>query len=169
MNKKFQCKKGKFSMTLKYLITIFAFFGFGLLSSGGVFTVFVTVGLVPRFADKTHTAHKIILYENSIVAGAIGGCILSVYSEWFMHAFGETALRLVPQWAVWSHWILGVFGIFAGMFVGCFAIAIAEMLNTIPVFTRRISLGKGVGIVMLFLALGKTAGSLIYFYQRLGQ
>ena len=70
-------------MSIEYLITIFAFFGFGLLSSGGVFTVFVTVGLVPRFADKTHTAHKIILYENSIVAGAIAGCIFSVYPQFF--------------------------------------------------------------------------------------
>ena len=40
------------------LIVIFSFFGFGLLSSGGVFTVFVTVGIIPRFADKTHTAKK---------------------------------------------------------------------------------------------------------------
>ena len=74
----------------------------------------------------------------------------------------------VPDWTLWGNWILAVFGIFAGMFVGCFAIAIAEMLNTIPIFTRRISLGKGVGVVMLCLALGKTVGSLFYFYQRLG-
>ena len=155
-------------ISLKYLITIFAFFGFGILSSGGVFTVFVTVGLVPRFADKTHTAHKIILYENSIVAGAAIGCIFSVYQELFVNIFGRNAIMQIPQWELWGNLILAVFGIFAGMFVGCFSIAIAEMLNTIPIFTRRISLGKGVGIVMLCLALGKTVGSLIYFYQRLG-
>ena len=155
-------------MSIEYLITIFAFFGFGLLSSGGVFTVFVTVGLVPRFADKTHTAHKILLYENSIVAGAIAGCIFSVYPQFFSKFVGENGLMNVPDWTLWGNWILAVFGIFAGMFVGCFAIAIAEMLNTIPIFTRRISLGKGVGVVMLCLALGKTVGSLFYFYQRLG-
>ena len=47
----------------EYWLMIFSFFGFGLLSSGGVFTVFVTVGIVPRFADKTHTGYKIIWYE----------------------------------------------------------------------------------------------------------
>lgn len=155
-------------MSIKYWITIFAFLGFGLLSSGGVFTVFVTVGLVPRFADKTHTATKIVLYENSIVAGTIFGCLFSVYPDFFTKIIGQAACMSVPGWDVWGNLILAVFGIFAGMFVGCFAIAIAEMLNTIPIFTRRVSLGKGVGIVMLCLALGKTVGALIYFYQRLG-
>ena len=155
-------------MSIEYLITIFAFFGFGLLSSGGVFTVFVTVGLVPRFADKTHTAHKILLYENSIVVGAILGCLFSVYPEVVGKFVGQAGLANIPSWGLWSNLILWGFGIFAGMFVGCFAIAIAEMLNTIPIFTRRISLGKGVGIVMLCLALGKTVGALVYFYLRLG-
>lgn len=154
-------------MSIKYLLTIFAFWGFGLLSSGGVFTVFVTVGLVPRFADKTHTAQKIILYENSIVAGAIIGCLLSVYPEFFTGLVAKV-IGASSEWQVWGNLILTVFGIFAGMFVGCFAIAIAEMLNTIPIFTRRIRLGKGVGIVMLGIALGKTVGALIYFYKRLG-
>lgn len=151
-----------------YLVTVFAFLGFGILSSGGVFTVFVTVGLVPRFASKTYTGHKITLYENCIVAGAVIGCILSVYSEWFTKVLGGRAIATVDDWEVWGSLILSIFGIFAGMFVGCFAIAIAEMLDTIPIFTRRVRLGKGIGIVMLFLALGKTVGALIYFYQRFG-
>ena len=153
---------------MKYLLTVFAFWGFGLLSSGGIFTVFVTVGLVPRFADKTHTAKKIVLYENSIVAGAILGCLFSVYPDIVKELGGRVALSTIPDWQLWGSLLLSIVGIFAGMFVGCFAIAIAEMLNTIPIFTRRIRLGKGAGIVLLFLALGKTIGSLIYFYLRLG-
>ena len=61
---------------------------------------------------------------------------------------------------------LGIYGLFAGMFVGCFAIAIAEILNTIPIFMRRISLGRGTGIVLLGIALGKTIGSLLYCMMR---
>lgn len=154
-------------MSIEYMLTIFAFLGFGLLSSGGVFTVFVTVGVVPRFADKTHTANKIIFYENSIVAGAIIGCILSVYPTFFNQIIGENA-RKIAEIGYISNVLLAIFGVFAGMFVGCLAIAIAEMLDTIPIFTRRIRLGKGVGIVMLGIALGKTVGALIYFYKRLG-
>ena len=152
----------------KYLLVIFSFFGFGLLSSGGMFTVFVTVGIVPRFADKTHTAYRTTRYENSIVAGAIVGCLCSAYKESIKEIGGAAGFFMVPRPELWGGLFLAVFGIFSGIFVGCFAIAIAEMLDTIPVFTRRVKLGKGMGIVMLFLALGKTAGALFYFYQRLG-
>ena len=154
--------------SLEALLVIFSFLGFGLLSSGGVFTVFVTVGIVPRFADKTHTAHKIMWYENCIVAGTILGCLCSVYKERIKELGGVAALSIVPNPELWGGLLLAIFGIFAGMFVGCFAIAIAEMLDTIPIFTRRIKLGKGMGIVMLFLALGKTVGALFYFYNRMG-
>ena len=58
-----------------------------------------------------------------------------------------------------------VFGLFAGIFVGCLALAIAEMLNTIPVFARRIGFRHGLGVAILAVALGKLAGSLIYFTQ----
>ena len=154
-------------MSIEYFFTVFAFLGFGLLSSGGVFTVFVTVGLVPRFADKTHTAHKIILFENCIVAGAVMGCLFSVYPAFFTEMLGKVS-AMITGWEEVGNIMLSVFGIFSGMFVGCFATAIAEMLNTIPIFTRRIRLGKGVGIVMLGIALGKTLGALIYFYKRMG-
>lgn len=142
-------------MSIKYILTIFAFWGFGFLSSAGVFTVFVTVGLVPRLADKTHTASKIMLYESAIVMGAITGCILSVFN------IEAEAVMIFP---FLQYGILMLFGIFSGIFVGCFAIAIAEMLNTIPIFSRRISLGKGMGIALFCMALGKTVGSLIYFF-----
>ena len=154
--------------SIELIMAIFSFFGFGLLSSGGVFTVFVTVGIIPRFADKTHTAHKIEWYENCIVSGTIVGCLCSVYKENIKELGGVATLSMVSKPELWEGLLLAIFGIFAGMFIGCFAIAIAEMLDTIPIFTRRIKLGKGMGIVMLFLALGKTIGALFYFYNRLG-
>lgn len=140
---------------LKEIAVIIGSFGFGFLSSGGIFTVFVTVGLVPRLADKTHSAEQIELYESSIVSGTILGCILSVF---------PIRLASITQGFKVMEPILCIFGIFSGMFIGCFAIAIAEMLNTIPIFSRRIALGKGMGLALLFLALGKTIGSVIYFF-----
>ena len=162
-------------MYLKFVFMVISAFGFGLLSSGGVFTVFVSVGLVPRFADKTHTAAYIMKYENAIVAGTILGCLFSIYSKGLSPGFGKFGELPLPGAGAftkelpflgsitWGSLILAVFGIFAGMFVGCFAIAIAEMLNTIPIFERRISLGKGSGIVILSIALGKALGSFLYY------
>jgi stage V sporulation protein AB len=56
--------------------------------------------------------------------------------------------------------------VFAGIFVGCLALAIAEMLNTIPVFARRVGFRHGLGVAILGVAFGKLVGSLIYFTQQ---
>lgn len=140
---------------------------FGLLVSSGIFTVFVTVALVPRLAGKTHTNKKFMLYEDCICAGTILGCIFSVFNRNI--EFGKWILEngILPErlWLWVGNFLLVVFGLFAGIFVGCLALAIAEMLNAIPIFIRRLDLKKGLVIVVAAMALGKLAGSLIYFSQ----
>ncbi len=142
---------------------------FGLLTSAGVFTVLVAIGLVPRFAGKTHTAGKVFLYEEMVILGAIVGGVGSIFPEYIQPAaflreqFGEV------NW-LWE--ILGIvgqaaFGLFAGMFVGCLALAIAEMLDSIPIFARRVSFRHGLGMAVLGIALGKLCGSLGYFVYEL--
>ena len=69
--------------------------------------------------------------------------------------------KWLPQWAGTSFVV--VYGLFGGMFVGCLALAIAEMLDSIPIFTRRIGFRHGIGIVILCMSVGKLLGSLIYF------
>ena len=53
-------------MYLKQIIMAIGGLGFGIIVSGGVFTVLVAVGLVSRFAGKTHTGKYILLYESCI-------------------------------------------------------------------------------------------------------
>ena len=125
-------------MYLKFVFMVISAFGFGLLSSGGVFTVFVSVGLVPRFADKTYTAAYIMKYENAIVAGTILGCLFSIYSKGLSPVFGKFGELPLPGAGAftkelpflgsitWGSLILAVFGIFAGMFVGWFGFAFKE-------------------------------------------
>ena len=128
--------------------------GFGLIASGGVFTVLISVGLIPRFAGKTHTADHALLYENAVIIGTIVGGALSVFS---------VGNGIVPF--VWLRMVfLILYGVFSGIFVGCLALAIAEMLDAVPIFSRRIGFRKGLGIAILFVALGKLVGSLLYFY-----
>jgi stage V sporulation protein AB len=59
---------------------------------------------------------------------------------------------------------MGVFGIFSGIFVGCWALALAEVLNVFPIFLRRINVTKGIGFVILGIAIGKVLGALVYFF-----
>lgn len=55
-----------------------------------------------------------------------------------------------------------LFGLFSGMFVGCLAIALAEVLDVIPTFARRIKLKVGIPFVVICIAIGKGLGA---FYQ----
>ncbi len=160
-------------MFLKQLLLAVIGVSAGLIVSAGVFTVLISVGLIPRFAGKMHVAHKVFVLEESVIWGTLVGSFLSVYSEWgqlgyyvrLHEIFGAAATEGV--WNLVGTLIQIVFGLFAGIFVGCLALAIAEMLNTIPVFARRIGFRHGLGIAILAVALGKLAGSLIYFTQHL--
>lgn len=144
----------------------------GLIVSAGVFTVLISVGLIPRFAGKMHVARKIFVLEEMVVFGTLAGGFFSIFSDWGMigewvrhqQLFGPGATD--GTWNLIATIFLILFGLFAGIFVGCLALAIAEMLNTIPVFARRIGFRHGLGIAILAVALGKLLGSLIYFTQR---
>ena len=145
----------------------------GLIVSAGVFTVLISVGLIPRFAGKMHVADKVFVLEEMVICGTLAGSFFSIYSRWAMigtfvleHAlFGVEATEGV--WRLAGTLIQIIFGLFAGIFVGCLALAIAEMLNTIPVFVRRIGFRHGLGIAILAVAFGKLIGSVIYFTQRI--
>lgn len=150
-------------MRTVFLIVFGASYGF--LAAAGVFTVLVAVGLVPRFAGKTHTGKKVVLYEEMVIFGTLFGCVFSVFAR-YCHIGAWLQERFPAQTEV----LLGVgngfqaiFGIFAGMFIGCLALAIAEMLDSIPIFARRISFRHGLGFAILGMALGKLCGSLLYF------
>ena len=66
-------------MILSKLLPVVVGLGAGILVSAGVFTVLLSVGLVPRFAGKTHTGEKIFLYEEMVVFGTLVGCLASVF------------------------------------------------------------------------------------------
>ncbi len=159
-------------MFLRQLLLALVGVSAGLIVSAGVFTVLISVGLIPRFAGKMHVAHKVFVLEEAVILGTLTGSFFSVYSECGkvgayvrLHDIFGSATEGV--WNLTGSLIQIVFGLFAGIFVGCLALAIAEMLNTIPVFARRIGFRHGLGIAILAVALGKLTGSLIYFTQHL--
>ena len=132
----------------------------GLLISFGMFTVLFVLGMIPRFAGKTHTGDKIIWYEESVILGCVVGGGYSLFYNWIdMDQYLGVMGSLI---------VLGICGIFAGIFVGCLSLAIGEMLNTIPIFTRRIGFRHGLGLAVTSMAFGKLVGSLYYFFEGLG-
>lgn len=133
-------------MLIKYIILILIGLAGGLSIAGGTFAFIVMIGVLPRLAGKTHTAWASWQYENMVIAGGLIGNILYLFP---MH---------VPVGYVG----LGLFGVFTGIYVGCFAMALAEVLNIIPIFSRRIKLKAGLAIIISAIAIGKALGS---FYQ----
>lgn len=155
--------------TIMWCLLALAGFSFGLLAAAGVFTVLSAVGLVPRFAGKTHSAREIWFYEDMVMVGTIVGCVFSVFhrylqaGSWLKGKFPD----LNWLWEALGQGFLGVSGLFYGMFVGCLALAIAEMLDSIPIFTRRISFRHGLGCAVLAMAVAKLCGALFYFWHEL--
>lgn len=159
-------------MYLKQLLLALIGVSSGLIVSGGVFTVLISVGLIPRFAGKMHIARKIFVLEEMVVFGTLCGGFASVFPK--LSQIGTFVLRrqlfgsaTSGIWHLTGTILLLLTGIFSGIFVGCLALAIAEMLDTIPIFARRIGFRHGLGIAILSIALGKLAGSLIYFTQEI--
>ncbi len=126
----------------------------GFAVAGGLFALIIGMGVVSRFAGKTHTADHIIMYENFVALGGFVGNVLWIYDFPF------------PPGAAIGAVLLPIIGLCAGIFVGCWYMAIAEMINTFPTFLRRMKILKGMGFIVLGVALGKTAGAFLYFFQR---
>lgn len=120
----------------------------GSIVAGGLFGFVVSLGIVSDFADRTGTANRIGLYEDAVAVGGILGNLALLY---------EFPLTMFSPF-------LGLFGIFSGVFVGCWALALAEVLNVFPIFLRRINVTKGTGYVILGIAVGKVLGACAYFF-----
>lgn len=125
----------------------------GALVAGGVVALIIGLGIVRRFVGISHTAVHVGVYETAICLGGVWGNLMTVYA---------------PQFPVGQAGLL-VMGLFFGIFVGGWIMALAEMLNVFPVFSRRLGLTKGSSWIIISLALGKITGSLLEFYLHWGK
>ena len=131
----------------EFLLIVLFSLGAGFVTSCGYFALFMTVGVISRIVQFTHTAGRERFYENLVITGVTVGNAF----------FTFTPYEFLPS-AVWV-----VFSVFAGMYMGCFLISLAEAVKGIPVFSRRARLRTGFVIILFFLALGKGLGALFYF------
>ena len=112
----------------------------GVVVAGGLFSFIVELGVISDFADRTHTANHILLYEDAVSAGAILGNVFQIFR-------------------------IGIPGLFAGIFVGCWSMALAEILNVFPIFMRRARIVRYAAVFILMLALGKGIGAGLFFWK----
>lgn len=125
----------------------------GTIVAGGLFSFIIGLGVISDFADRTHTGEHILLYEDSVALGGILGNLVWIYQiGLFSGMLGEFMAIL--------------FGLFSGIFVGCWAMALTEMLNIFPIFVRRFKVVKYVSYMILAIAIGKGVGEIIFFVKR---
>ena len=58
-----------------------------------------------------------------------------------------------------------LYGLFSGIFLGGWIMALAEMADIFPIFARRSRFQRGLSFTILCIAAGKTVGALIYYYN----
>lgn len=121
----------------------------GAVVSGGLFAFLIELGVIADFADRTHTADHILLYEDVAILGGIAGNLFFLFR--------------IP--VPFGRWLLPVFGLLAGMFVGCWSMALAEILNVFPIFVRRLKIVRYISAFILSMALGRGIGALLYFFK----
>ena len=151
-------ERGMPMMWIKHILMMLLSFSCGAAISAGTFAFLLVIGVVPRILGKTKESKRIFGAENCIVSGVLTGAVLSVFL--WSKAF-------LPEQI--GHLILTIYGLSAGIFVGCIAVALAEILNTFPIVFRRLKIKKGLSYVMVCMALGKMAGAFYYFLNGYGQ
>ncbi len=133
---------------LKTVILVLIGFGSGIVIAGAVFAFIAIIGVVPRLAQKTKTENCIMLYEEAIILGGIFGTTTMVFDYYL--PIGKT-LTIIASLAI-------------GIFYGIIAVSLAEILDVIPILSRRGRLQTGIKYFILSIALGKMAGSVLYYF-----
>lgn len=120
----------------------------GIVIASGVAGLLIGLSIVPRYAGITHTADHILLYEDMSLLGIVLGNLFYLF---------QIPLPMGTPFLV-------VFGIFSGVFLGGWILALAEVADMFPVFARRIRLTQGLPVIIIFIAAGKFTGALLYYY-----
>ncbi|MEW6244696.1 MAG: stage V sporulation protein AB [Bacillota bacterium] len=119
----------------------------GMLVGTAWIALLSLLDVVPRLVSLTRSARWFRVYEGAIVAGGITAGIADSI------AFRLTLPPVIPA----------VVGLLMGFFVGLFTAALAEVLNVLPIISRRFGMKEFTGWLVVALTLGKTIGALLQF------
>lgn len=120
----------------------------GLAVASGVFALISILGVIPRIAERFGIACHTYQMETVVMLGGTLGSIMTVYTP------------KVPLGVIF----LAISGLFAGVYVGAFAMALAETLKVVPILCMRTQLKHGIATIITAIAIGKGLGTLYQMY-----
>ncbi|NLX61595.1 MAG: stage V sporulation protein AC [Tissierellia bacterium] len=132
---------------MKYILLPFMGISAGL-TVGGALAAFVTLlDFIPRLIQLTNTRKYIKLYQNLY---ALGGLLISLL---YFFNYGLKLSRIISM----------LVSFIMGVFTGLFSSALAEVLNVIPVLSKKFKLKHNLKYIVFAMLLGKVSGSLWYW------
>ena len=141
-------------MWIRAVLLSAAGFCAGTMVAAGFFAFITAIGVVTTYAQRTHTAKHIKLYETTLATGAI------LCNAWWTLGFQIKLGAL-------SDFMIAVSGICYGIFVGSLIIALAETIQTIPVFFRRAKITTGLSVIVIAFAIGKCVGNILFYILKM--
>lgn len=131
-------------MSNSILLTLIGFSG-GIVIGSAFIAVIVLLNIIPRLAQMTRTEKFIYIYEKVMIVSVV----LITLLDFFDVSLKISEIYLIP------------IGLVMGIFIGILAAALAEVINVVVVFERRVKVKDYIIYILIAIALGKTVGSLI--------
>lgn len=144
-------------MWTKYVLLAFIGLCGGGIIATGYFALITALGILNTYAQRTHTSKHITRYEDVVIIGGLLGTVIWVFNI------------SISSGIIWLDYAqLAVYGLFYGIFIGTLIFSLAENLKVLPIFFRRANITKGLAVLVLAYAVGKSIGNMIYSLYNLG-
>lgn len=118
----------------------------GIMVGAGVISLLILVGIIPRMAQLSNTRSFINFYEKILVIGTFLGALISIQNI----SISISKIGVI------------VFGLSYGIFVGFLSSGLAEILDYIPIASRRLKIpALYLKYIIISLLIGKVIGSFI--------
>ena len=118
----------------------------GIMVGSGVISILILVGIIPRMAQISNTRTFINFYEKVLVIGTLLGTLISIQN--IRITLGKIGVL--------------IFGLSYGVFVGFLSSGLTEILDYIPIVSRRLKIPTlYLKYIIISLIIGKVMGSFI--------
>ena len=128
-------------MLIRYAMLAIACFASGVAISGGYFAFISMIGIFPKLLEKVKGARYYLLIECLLAYGAALANLIYVFK-----------ISVPVTWVGYT-----IICLFGGIFVGCLAGALTEVLNVIPI-AAKIQCEKKSPLCHIRPCRGKTGG-----------